>query len=263
MTFSDYCASPGVNWSTLKHMGTSPAHYKSALETPRKDTPQVLLGRAVHSAVLEPDRMLEEFTVWPGTRRGKDWEAFKAAHKGRGILTKPEYDSCLAVRDAVRSNPEAAALLTGLSEVSLQWQDERTGVWCKARVDHMVSTASDSWLVDLKTAQSVTPRDFESAAARFQYYGQLAFYRRGAPLKTVYIIAVENAPPYDVVVYELDEYALAYGDDEVDRYLDRLVECTSTDTWPGQYPETQVLGLPPWLEKQTENLGVTIGGVEV
>ena len=34
------------------------------------------IGSYVHSLILEPEKTEEEFVIYSGTRRGKDWEAF-------------------------------------------------------------------------------------------------------------------------------------------------------------------------------------------
>lgn len=252
-TFRAYRDIHAVNWSSLKHIGTSPAHYLHHESNPTEDTTRLLLGRGVHAAVLEPDSFPLEFAVYEGgARRGKEWAAFASALAGRGILKPDEYQLCLNVRDAVRANPHAAELLTGDSEVTLEWIDETTGLDCKARVDHISAAGA---LVDLKTAASIEPRDFQRSAFKFGYYGQMAFYARAISPEPipVYMIAVEIAPPHDVVVYELDEYALDYGDALVDEYLGRLRECLDTDVWPGRYEEVQMLGLPAWMEQASED----------
>ena len=46
MNFQQYSDLQGVNWSTLKEMGRSPAHYQHRLTVPRMDSPAMRLGRA-------------------------------------------------------------------------------------------------------------------------------------------------------------------------------------------------------------------------
>ena len=248
-SFSDYWSRPGTNWSRLKHMSDSPLHYHYHLTHPIEDTTRLLLGRAVHTAVLEPDAFPLAYAVYDGARRaGKDWETFSAANASKSILKASEYQLCLDVRDAVRGNPRAVELLSGDSEVTRTWTDDSTGIACKARLDHL----SDA-LVDLKTTASIEQHRFEATAARMVYHGQLAYYRRSiGDAPPVYMIAVEIDPPHDVAVYRVDEEALGYGDMLVAGLLRRVQECTAANEWPGRYEEEQELYLPAWLGQAAE-----------
>lgn len=265
LSFPAYQALPGVNWSTLKHMADSPLHYRHHLTTPRSDTPAMRFGRAVHTAVLEPDRFPLEHIIWDGgDRRGNAWKEFAAANADRTILKTDEYAACLAVRDAVRAYAPAANLLRGESEVSIEWTDAETGIACKARLDHIHAGA----IVDLKSTSSVDAHDFERTAADLLYHGQLSMYRRGlaacgadfcddAPV----IIAVESSAPYDVAVFEPTDDALRIGDGLVSDLLFRLAECRARDSWPGRFDGPQPLTLPPWLMGDDDTgLGIQVGG---
>src|SRR6185312_14979704 len=114
MTFDEYAKLEGINWSTLRHMQKSPAHYLQNLLQKGKDTAAMKLGRAGHVAILEPDKFMSYCVVWDGgTRRGKEWDAFKAANEGREILTVDEHSTCMAMSAAVRSDAVASRYLTG------------------------------------------------------------------------------------------------------------------------------------------------------
>ncbi len=49
-----YADIPGLNWSSLKLIATSPLMLKHRADNPRKDTPALARGRAIHCAILEP-----------------------------------------------------------------------------------------------------------------------------------------------------------------------------------------------------------------
>jgi exodeoxyribonuclease VIII len=258
MTFQEYRALGAANWSSLRELARSPKHYAYRLSHERPDTPAMRLGRAVHTSVLEPDRFALEYTIWRGgVRRGKEWDAFCVANDDKDILSEDEYARCVAIRDAVRGHPVAGPLLAnGVAETTLQWVDSATGLALKARLDYLTDTA----LVDLKTAQSVTPRDFARACTNYQYHGQLAFYARPVEVPKVYMVAVESEQPHDVVVYEPDDDFLWAGDELVTDLLAKLKTCTDTDTWPGMYSGVQPLSLPAWVYSELEDatsLGVS------
>jgi hypothetical protein len=247
MTFEEYLAIDAINVSTLKEMRRSPQHYAHRLATPREDTARLALGRATHTAVLEPDRFLLDYALFPGERRaGKVWEEFQAANAGKTILKRDEYETCLAMRDAVRAHPVASALLRdGRAEESVTWEDEATGLQCKARIDwHGYA------MLDLKTTADVDAGRFAMTAARLGYHLQLAFYSRGLRANgidlPVKIVAVEATAPHDVAVFGVEEETLVAGSDACDDLLRSVSQCRTLKFWPGRYSTEQVFRLPTW-----------------
>jgi len=260
LTFDEYAAIDAVNFSTLKDADKSMAHYRYRCDHPRTDTPRFAFGRAVHTAVLEPDRFALEYAVWDGGRRGTNaYKEFEAVNEGRTVLSADDYDACLAVRDAVRAHPAASDLLRGDSEVTVTWTDPDTGLECKARVDHI----NEDCIVDLKTAASTDPREFGNTVGKYLYHGQLAHYSNGVRLPgNPHIIAVEIEPPYDVVVYRLPDEALHAGQQLVADLLAHVAACNDTGVWPGRFSAVQDLALPNWLlaGDDTEEFGGLFGG---
>lgn len=248
-TFPEYQAIEAVNWSTLRYALKSAKHYQYCLSNPVEETDAMRLGRATHTAVFEPDRLLMKYTIWEGGRRfGKEWDAFCAANAKRTILQPDDYETAIAIRDAVRGHDEARKLLldrSGTPEYTLTWTDEETGLECKARLDWLAQA-----LVDLKTTRCIDARAFGRHAADMLYHCQLAFYVGGLAAKgitvPVYIIAVENKPPHDVAVYELDEDVLWAGEVKVREALELVARCRETNEWPGRYQTIQPLQLPAW-----------------
>jgi len=248
-TFPAYRRTKAVNWSTLKEMARSPKHYRYRLENPPEETPGMRLGRAIHTAVLEPDAFPLEYVVYDGPRRaGKEWEEFALVNGRKTILKNDEYQTALDVRDAVQGHKLAARMLRrGRSEVTLQWTDPQTRMRCKGRLDHLRGDT----LIDLKSTRDVDNRLFGRLCANMEYHAQLAFYRRGllatghkpAP---VYIVAVESAAPFDVAVFAVDEDVLEAGDMLVRRLLHQVKTCRRLRRWPGRYESEESLAFPEW-----------------
>lgn len=253
LSFEEYRALPGLNWSLLKHAAESPKRFKYFESHDRPDTLAMLVGRAVHCSVLEPDRFPLEFPVWQGGRRqGKTWESFvDALPVTASVLSISEYERCLAIRDAVRAHPVAARLLDRegtLTEHVVQWTDKDTGLDCKARFD---AVNPYGYLLDLKTTQHIDERRFTRTVADMAYHAQAAFYCAGFESaygagQVFYFIAVESEPPHDVAVYVLDDDSLWAGEELVKSLLRRVKDCRETGQWPGMYPTLQTLTLPAW-----------------
>ena len=114
-------------------------------------------------------------------------------------------------------------------ETPITWHDAETGIDCKGIPDAYP-------LFDLKTTADLTW--FLNDAKKFGYDGQIAFYydglmARGSEPHTPCWIVVEKDPPYDVVVYEIDEQTLQQGRDRYRAALRTLQQCMTTDEWPG------------------------------
>jgi len=268
-TFPAYRRTRAVNWSTLKEMARSPKHYRYRLEHPPEETPAMRLGRAIHTAVLEPDAFPLEYVVYDGPRRaGKEWEEFALVNVRKTILKVDEYQTALDVRDAVRGHKLAARLLRrGRSEVTLQWTDPQTRMRCKGRLDHLRGNV----LTDLKSTRDVDARTFGRLCANMDYHAQLAFYRRGLiatghELAPVYIVAVESGPPFDVGVFAVDEDVLDAGDQLVRKLLHQVKDCRRKRRWPGRYESEESLEFPEWAlpsDNDLSGLGIafqTVGG---
>lgn len=263
-TFAEYQAIDAINFSTLKHMRRSPLHFKTALDDDREapETDAIKLGRVVHVAVFEPDRLTKETVVWEGERRaGKEWERFKELHHRKTIIRVDDAHRALAIRDAVRGCPLVAPYLTtGAAEQVLQWNDRRTGLRCKARLDWH----NDAALLDLKTARNAcNPRLFARDAFELGYFHQGAFYQRGlatvrnlAEGPPVILVAVEPEPPHDVAVYRMSEDALHFVDEDIHKLLGRVAECRESDRWPGTFIDEQLLDMPKWGYPSAEDMVV-------
>jgi hypothetical protein len=269
-----------VNWSTLKHIRTSPKHYRHALTHPRPDTPALLLGRLTHCMVYEADQVDSRYLIAPrfhggmkddnaraagydgGKEAKREWEQ-RAVLSGADIVSGDLYSLASAMRDALLADPIAGPMVRGgYSEQRITWTDARTGIECRGRVDHVNGIVSD-----LKTTRSIAPRLFGSDAARYSYHAQLAWYADGLASCGIVtggppaIVAVENEPPHDVAVYGIDDDTLAAGRAEYRKALDLLAWCRAHDEWPGVAGGSALeLRLPAWAAPEPQAEEITLGG---
>jgi hypothetical protein len=250
VNFNEYQQIQAINFSTLKYMAVSPLKYKYMLEHPKPPTPDMLLGSAIHIAILEPEQLLLRCVLWEGDRRGNKWKEFKAAHAGKIILTQSEYETCLDIKEAVLNHPEAGTLIKGgKSEVTVTWEDDQTGLSCKGRIDHVTP---EGHLVDLKTTKTdIDQRRFGASATHMFIHAQMAMYTDGltvtnkAPEKQ-HIIAVEQLPPHDVAVFPMWDVPIDVGRKKYQSWLANLQECLMLDKWPGRYPEEVPFDMPSY-----------------
>lgn len=254
---TEYHASPALCSSFLRTLiGRSPAHARAAQLDPRDESPALILGRAVHARVLEPETYNARFAVAPKvdrrTKEGKaTWEAFTLAHPGATILTEGDGDMVNAIGDAVEAHPLARALLSGGEvEWSGFFNDPATGAPCRIRPDYL--RVADGIMVDLKTSMDASPREFQRSIARYGYHIQAAHYAAGygviteTPLSDFLFVVVEKAPPYAVGIYRLDDDAMAQGARTLREALRIAAACLARDHWPAYAEAVEPVTLPAY-----------------
>jgi hypothetical protein len=253
MNFEEYVALPGEHFTGLKNMVVqlnppvlSPLRYKWFKDNDRTDTLSLRIGRAAHVATLEPERFALEYEVWRGGKRqGGDWNQFlDSLPPNAAVLSLSEYEKAWRVREAVMSHPAAKAYLRdGQAEQTITWTDADTGLACKARIDYLLP----GLVIDLKTAKDISERGFSRAAAQYLYHAQAAHYTTSVKAERMVFICVENQPPFDVAVRELDDDGLWAGECLMKALLLKVKQCQESGEWPGAYPAATPLTMPAWV----------------
>ena len=242
--------------SSLSLLKRSPAHMKYALANP-VESPAMRLGTLVHTAVLEADLFDSLYVSGPeGDRRKKavreEWAELTEEHGEEYVMKPDAFSQILAIRDAVSSHPLASRLLLGSrKEASCFWEDEFTGVRCKARLDALPAEEDSHIVCDLKTTADVST--FAKSCYSFSYHRQASHYLEawrecGDDEREDFVfVAVEKTPPYGIGVFSLEPAALELGRIELDRLLRVWEQCEREDSWDDGYPEhCQELSLPAW-----------------
>jgi len=214
-----------------------------------KDRNAFLLGRAVHTLILEGRHTYNaQFAVGgpindrTGRPYGRDTKAFTAwaAQQPGDILTEQEAALVECLSSAVHGHHLAEELLRhGVAE--RVGRTQLYGVPCQIRCDWL---HPERGLVDLKTCDDLDW--FERDARRFGYVHQMSFYRQvlreiGGTTVPVHLIAVEKQYPHRVGVWRIDDAALALAEDENGAAIMRLKECRRNDEWPTGYEGLRVL----------------------
>ena len=148
---------------------------------PEELTPALIVGRAVHTAVLEGRSKFEKLygpTDFSGATKDGKAERERLAKFGMTPLKREDYDSVLLASTMIRANPHLAdAFQGGAPEVSVFW--ERDGIKRKCRFDFLKPRA----IVDLKSIRNARDIDFREACRRRFAEGrfdvQAAHYREG------------------------------------------------------------------------------------
>lgn len=218
-----------LRWSNLKWMGRSAAHYRYYADNPVPETDAMRVGSRVHNLVLQGPG---QFAVWDGGRRaGKEWDLFSLANADATILTSDQQQRAVEIANAVLQNEQAAeALFACVTETYREW--EIAGRACCGTPD----AVGPSSIVDLKVTNDASPGRFPWHAKRMNWLGQLAWYDHGlfgGNATNLSLIAVEDKPPYQVVVYRLTPDACELGHRTWRSYFERLRVAEESGVWPG------------------------------
>lgn len=223
----------------------------AAAKLPQEETPAMVFGRGFHSLVLDGEQeFYKAFTVCeniPTKPNKRSTDKTRAAYEdwikslgGMSPISTEDYAEFEKMRDAVYGHPFAAKLMAeGISETTLIWQDEETGLICKARPDR-IPDGNKGVILDLKSTKNAADYSFRSDCIKFGYAREGGIYLEGLARCTgaLYkdlifcLIAVEKEPPYRVEVYTLDTDFVDYGVMEFHRLLKIEKECRDKNFWP-------------------------------
>jgi hypothetical protein len=259
----EYHAWDAASNSRLTRLLRSPAHLRAYMDEQPERTPALVLGDAIHKAILEPDLFRGRFVRAPeGDGRTKAVQEARrelmASFPRATMLTAADFDCALAVRDSVWCHPAARKLLRAAEhvEASAVWRDEDAGVLCKARADALVPEFGT--IVDIKSTVDAGPGAFERSLWAYAYFQQGAFYLDGFSIVLASYfehfvnIAVEKEPPYAVALYRIREDAIAAGRERIRPLLHLYRQCMETGRWPAYSTEVLDISLPPYAWAKLE-----------
>ena len=263
ITNEAYHADPALGRSRASDLLAScPAKVKHAMGQPSPNSPALLNGGMIHSAVLEPHLTDTEYGCKPAEIDGNSprtnayKEAFaemEDANPGKRWLPPSDYVMCMDVAASVLQHPMAKNLLYDASSLI-----EHTGFFeiegtpCKVRPD--LYNKDSGIVLDLKTTIDASPKGFAKSVRQYGYLFQSAWYMTalramGERPKQFVFLVVEKSPPYATACYTLDNADI---EREVPRVLEACKiygECLQTDVWPGYSDDIKTLDLGTYYAK--------------
>lgn len=223
----------------------------------------MVAGSAVNAALLG----LWERQIYVAPVDGRGNKTFRTAQQGRPeklVITQAEAELAREIADAILEPQTEAAELArallvdapGFSEWAQRWE-EPSGLGLKQMTDRAVWLLGRPAVVELKTAMDPSPSRFRWSAREYDYAHQLAHNRRGlrracgGEQPDTYLVAVRNAPPFEVVVYRPSAEALDRIEEQLEREIvevaealrrpERRVWCAAWEKMnEGQIPELEL-----------------------
>lgn len=265
---------PGLaSKSALDLVNRSLAHYQAWLRGSERDTKALAFGKALHTAVLEPDVFDELYIPQPdfGDCRLKDNKANRAAWRtangidgkgapqpgGRIALPPVDIATIRGISRNIQKHTYASRMIAdGASEVTMRWRDPKSGIECKGRVDYYVARHAAAW--DVKTCEDAREPAFARSVETYRYHVQHALYAGafnllGKGLDYFAFIACEKTPPYNLKVHTLNPEYVADGVDEAQADLVTLATGFETGLFGGYDDDISVISRPSWARKRERN----------
>lgn len=243
----DFSTSPYTYWA--KHINPN--------RPPKKNTPAMAFGSAFHTLILEPDKFDNEYVMKPepvllknGGRELYDNYKNIIAYlesSDKQVLDAKDWARLMLMKEKFMSNRAAVDLIKDARiENSFFWQDKESGLLLKCRPDIL----HDNIIVDLKTCDSASPREFQHSMVGYGNHIQGAMIRNavdkleGRRINNVINICIENKYPHNMGIYIIDEEALDEGENKYKQICLALKTAAEKDDWIDYGIET--MGLPKW-----------------
>ena len=254
MSDDDYFSVDALSNSDFRLLKESVLHYENREYFPLPETDSIVIGKAVHKLVLEPNDFNTDFVIedFVGNDANKNSKIYKEAKKawesnikGRQVLSINDFEKVKLMARNV--NAIAGGLLqNGIAEHAFFSDFDSIPVKCK--VDYYKEDIGV--LIDLKTTKSI--KDFKKSILEYGYGTQSAFYldvlnSLDKKAERFVFILVETTAPYMVSVQEMDFESIEEG---------RTIYSEYVQTWK-DYKKKKVAnvvkttGYPEWyLEKR-------------
>ncbi len=299
MTMEQYhsqeiCPGPSVSSTDLRRAYNSlHAFWKGWKGNPNRypDKPgndSLTLGKAAHCLILGDEVFDDQFCYVPSdaprrptstqvaafkkngewseaAKEGAEWWAkFDDAAEHRIEIKQEQVQKIVYMAENLAANSLCVELLKSdveMIEVSMFWQDERTGLWVKSRPDCMPLNGYD--FGDLKTFAPKS-RNLILAAQRsvtdFDYPMQMALASTGAEIlfgqsaNNCGLAFTMTAEPYEAIPVLITADSLYWAKVRCHYSLQRIAEGIETGDWPGVGADPVEYSYPPSMTDRMSEL---------
>ena len=189
--------------------------------------------------------------------RGGAYEAWRDWAEAQGFIVLSRsmtLQTMGAARSTLEYGPAMELLQACEHEVTLTWQDEETGLWCKGRMDNWDGARRTE--ADLKTTgKPVHHAHIGRTAYLAGWHIQRAFYGMGVetitgqPVQRHQVIAVEVDEPWRCEVYRMGEAELELGRAKCREMLDKYAGWNAHGEWPMNSGQVLTMEFPGWAFK--------------
>ncbi|MFW2597780.1 PD-(D/E)XK nuclease-like domain-containing protein [Aliarcobacter butzleri] len=226
----DYFAIKLVSFSSVIKRILNEETYEVAMNEPVEETEAMILGSAIHCAILEPDCFNDRYAVMPKidlrTTIGRATKLkFEEDNQNKVILNFEQKDiidevlkSCneTNLKDEFNKlglsfkNMTVKDLINGQIEKALTFNFQ--GLKCKAKIDDFNNY---KMLLDVKSTQTFGDKFAEECIKRF-YHAQFAFYEHGLKQLGIFpkdriVVGVQTKKPYKITLVRFNDFVMEDG----------------------------------------------------
>lgn len=227
-----------ISSSGLKLMNKCPREfYKKYIkgeEDEQKSSASLTFGSYVHSIILEPELVEEEYAFFDGRKAGKKWEEFRdlEENEGKTFISSSQASNAKLLKEVMEENKHAVALLDeGNPEQTLCVEIE--GVKIKVRADWL---RPDGKIVDLKTtANGVTYDEVQQTCLHWDYCLSAALYAdaftKFTGVKHDFYFIFLGKSPMGAEVYKASERMIEFGRQRYMKAIRAIRHARETGVW--------------------------------
>ena len=188
-----YHATTGIGSSLMAEAVKSMAHYKYALDNERHETPDMMIGTALHTLVLEPEKLPERVIQLPdGIVRGvsQKYQQIAKDHPDKVHLKAEELKTVSDMHAALMV--QGMQFFEGGDPEKSYWFKHESGLVLKARIDYQRGDGG----IDLKSTRKEDANGF-ARAVKYDYGIQDALYVMVTELSDLLYVGVSKTPPHN------------------------------------------------------------------
>jgi hypothetical protein len=228
-----------LSFSSLKEFLKSPAHFLAYKNREFVESASMRLGTAVHMALLEPDRFINEYDVTALRKNTKAYKEMAAEKPEITYMNNSDWSAIQNIKRRFAQNLSAVDLLAHCTRREEEVKGDIQDIPFRGFVDAM----SSECIVDIKTTQDGSPKGFARSVLNYGYHLQAAVYREITGVDDYFIIAIENSSPFNICIYKLSP---SYLDKGYSMLTDGIAQFKEWDGEETGYDNNVTLELPSW-----------------
>tara|TARA_R110000796_G_scaffold230425_2_gene348075 strand:+ start:1323 stop:2075 length:753 start_codon:yes stop_codon:yes gene_type:complete len=178
---------------------------------PSKENINFILGGYVHTAILEPEKLVANYPVSEASSRvTKAYKEDVVNNSGKMMITRKEVEKCTAMIDRIMNNSVCLSLLTGSNVITEEpGIKEIEGTWWKGKADCI--NKDKKLLIDIKTTGDITK--FRRSATIYNYDSQAYIYREIFGYDLVFLVICKKT--LQIAIYDCSEEFYSKGEQKV------------------------------------------------
>lgn len=200
-----------LSYSSIKEFAKSPAHYLAYKARKNVESAAMRFGSAVHMAILEPKKYLNEYVVCEHRKNTIKFREFEAECLSKNpdmkFLTPSDAYAIEQIKERISENELVTSLLQCAPEREQFVEGTINGLTFVGYVDAL----APEYFVDIKTTKDSHPDAFTRSAFNFSYHLQGAIYRELTGVSDFWILAIENNNPFTITPYLVSQDYLDRG----------------------------------------------------